>query len=365
MNNNDEMVARAIAKSEHVDFDRMHNADEKAKYLRFARAAIAALSQAAPEALQQSRVEPVAPQDIEADTGHPEADRLLGRLCSADPDHQDCFDAAVLIRTLVVEHKGPHGFPTWKDAAEIMALLNTRTPPADAAEVIATLQRTAAEIREQNIDGWGNAIDQAITLLEKLSANAKGLSDAEWAELWKLRAEVQGPNGFATWKDAAVAERLKRIAAESALYTAAPEREGLSDAEIKYVSGVVNNNQPGHDVILRPRDGETIPVGTMMIACPHPDLSHDCCIWCGMNMAKPACNKFRKCEANSHKWCADCGCSELSHAPLYTAPQPATTQAVEVTNSGCAICGKPVRGGYKFCSLKCSDADDGYEDSSL
>lgn len=32
-----------------------------------------------------------------------------------------------------------------------------------------------------------------------------------WAELHRLREEVKGPDGFATWKDAAVAERLERI----------------------------------------------------------------------------------------------------------------------------------------------------------
>lgn len=57
------------------------------------------------------------PRDVLADTGHPEADRLIGRLTSADPDFDDCTDAAVLIRHLVAEHRGPDGFATWKDAA--------------------------------------------------------------------------------------------------------------------------------------------------------------------------------------------------------------------------------------------------------
>lgn len=57
------------------------------------------------------------PRNIVADTGHPEADRLIGRLTSADPDFDDCTDAAVLIRKLVAEHKGPDGYATWKDAA--------------------------------------------------------------------------------------------------------------------------------------------------------------------------------------------------------------------------------------------------------
>ncbi len=35
-----------------------------------------------------------------------------------------------------------------------------------------------------------------------------------WAEIHALRATLQGPDGYATWKDAAVAERIRRIEAE-------------------------------------------------------------------------------------------------------------------------------------------------------
>lgn len=37
-----------------------------------------------------------------------------------------------------------------------------------------------------------------------------------WAEIHRLRAEAKGPDGFATWRDAAVAERVRRVKAESA-----------------------------------------------------------------------------------------------------------------------------------------------------
>lgn len=39
-------------------------------------------------------------QDVPHDTGNPEADRLIGRLMSSDPDFDDCADAARLIRAL-------------------------------------------------------------------------------------------------------------------------------------------------------------------------------------------------------------------------------------------------------------------------
>lgn len=35
-----------------------------------------------------------------------------------------------------------------------------------------------------------------------------------WAEIHLLRAAVQGPDGYATWQDAAIAERVRRVKAE-------------------------------------------------------------------------------------------------------------------------------------------------------
>jgi len=36
-----------------------------------------------------------------------------------------------------------------------------------------------------------------------------------WAEIHRLRAEVAGPQGYATWKDAAVSERVRCVKAET------------------------------------------------------------------------------------------------------------------------------------------------------
>lgn len=36
-----------------------------------------------------------------------------------------------------------------------------------------------------------------------------------WAEIHRLRAELHGPSGFETWKDAAIYERLRATKAES------------------------------------------------------------------------------------------------------------------------------------------------------
>jgi hypothetical protein len=72
---------------------------------------------------RREEAERVAAEDVAVlendrpDTGHAEADRIIGRLASSDPDFDDCTDAAVLIRRLVADAKGPDGYATWKDAA--------------------------------------------------------------------------------------------------------------------------------------------------------------------------------------------------------------------------------------------------------
>lgn len=67
-------------------------------------------------------------QEPVGDTGNPEADRIINRLMSDDPDFDDCIEAATFIRKLVVEHRGPDGFATWKDAAIAERLKRTAPP---------------------------------------------------------------------------------------------------------------------------------------------------------------------------------------------------------------------------------------------
>ena len=56
----------------------------------------------------------------------------------------------------------------------------------------------------------------------RLSEGLGPLLDSEedparlWAEIHRLRAAVQGPDGYATWQDAATAERVRRVKAEKA-----------------------------------------------------------------------------------------------------------------------------------------------------
>ncbi len=77
---------------------------------------------------------PTSGAEADADTGHVEADRVIGRLMSSDPDFDDCSDAALLIRKLVVEHRGPDGHATWKDAALAERAANKARIREDASQ---------------------------------------------------------------------------------------------------------------------------------------------------------------------------------------------------------------------------------------
>lgn len=82
------------------------------------------------DAIGAGGVEPLRKREYPVDTGNPEADRIIGRLASSDPDFDDCADAVALIHKLMVEHRGPDGFATWKDAAIAYRAARAATPAA-------------------------------------------------------------------------------------------------------------------------------------------------------------------------------------------------------------------------------------------
>lgn len=69
-----------------------------------------------------------------------------------------------------------------------------------------------------------------------------------WAEIWRLRAEIAGPDGYATWKDAAVAERLRK--------TTLPNIETVSDAvheawiESKRAQGITSRKSESGEELM-------------------------------------------------------------------------------------------------------------------
>jgi len=55
------------------------------------------------------------------------------------------------------------------------------------------------------------------------------------AEIFRLREALKGPEGFATWREAAVAEKLSRVAAERMLTSVEKQLRDLQD----YLSGIL------------------------------------------------------------------------------------------------------------------------------
>jgi hypothetical protein len=106
----------------------------------------------------------------EADTGNAEADQILGRLMSSDPDFEDCTNAAALIRKLVAEHKGPDGFATWKDAAiaERMKRVAAAKPVLEI-DVIESALQILQDVKAGDSDYWGK-LDATIAALETILA---------------------------------------------------------------------------------------------------------------------------------------------------------------------------------------------------
>jgi hypothetical protein len=88
----------------------------------------------------------------------------------------------------------PHGYEAWKAGAEQFRLLAV---PRE------TLQA----------EGAGAVVPADL--------NDDATAVQLWAEIHRLRAAVKGPDGFETWQDAAVSERVRRVKAEKALAAAA------------------------------------------------------------------------------------------------------------------------------------------------
>ena len=116
-------------------------------------------------------------------TGNPEADRVLGRLNSSDPEFDDCAEAAALIYKLVAEIKGPDGFATWKDAA-IAARGAAQAAPAPVAEDAANWHWLASYLVGPRTD-----LDDEIVASESVNDLRKLVSAA--------RAQAAQPEGGA------------------------------------------------------------------------------------------------------------------------------------------------------------------------
>lgn len=77
--------------------------------------------------------------------------------------------------------------------------------------------------------------------------------DAEhWAELHRLREAVRGPDGYATWQDAATAERIRRVKAErelAATQQPQPAEQGEDAARLDWLEKTGREFSWGEDYV--------------------------------------------------------------------------------------------------------------------
>lgn len=132
-----------------------------------------------------------APAQPEGNTGHAEADRLIGRLMSSDPDFEDCRLAAELIQR---EIKGPDGYNTWREAA---IAERQRRVTAAPSPVPATFLRGVIDLCTQkgfspeNIEAWD--------------------SNDKWiADIWRQARELLAAPADSVLEDAARYRLVRR-----------------------------------------------------------------------------------------------------------------------------------------------------------
>ena len=137
--------------------------------------------------------------------------------------HKRVEAPAAELRRLPAETAGPPCVPTAVVEA-IQAYGDTRadnTPSGPALVACVTAIREALADRPADVSAAAASRD--------LSPN-EGDAFVLWAEIHRLRTAQRGPDGYATWQEAATDERIKRVAAERALLArcaAADERDGF------------------------------------------------------------------------------------------------------------------------------------------
>jgi len=101
------------------------------------------------------------------------------------------------------------------------------------------MARTIRDLRAENAD-LRNAKDEATARAERAEAELVELH----AKYAALEAQFAGPDGFATWKDAAIAERVRRVAAEARVCELITEMDTTNGAvqeltcELLYLRGI-------------------------------------------------------------------------------------------------------------------------------
>lgn len=130
-------------------------------------------------------------------------------------------------------HQGWGNKDQHRACVHMMALRNQLTAERERADKEALIHR---DLREELF----HSTQRNVRFKNELTAERERADRAEadaveaWRQVHLFKAEAGGPDGFATWKDAAIDERLRRVKAET-------ERADRAEAEL----AVLRNNQLG------------------------------------------------------------------------------------------------------------------------
>jgi len=139
-------------------------------------------------------------------------------------------------------HLSSRAIPNYMEFAREVGQEITLLHAGDSAE-LETYRRVLAGLPDGAIDGGWTAAGicaYAKRLEEQVKlqpADQGEMGSESWAELYRLREEVKGPDGYVAWKDAAVAERLRRVSAVAEfknLHRALCERFGYYHDELDW-----------------------------------------------------------------------------------------------------------------------------------
>lgn len=165
------------------------------------------------------------------------------------------FAAWLTCRSQSVTLSGAHNAAPAADLVEQYRLAQGWAPPRDG--YTDRLKRMPADPQSPPSDPQGGPKAEP----QPAPAGDAPLDDNEadpirlWAEIVRLREAVKGPTGYATWQEAATAERMRRVKAEAALAAAAQpapagEREALKRCEraIHHAFGLSCQEDTGYTV---------------------------------------------------------------------------------------------------------------------
>ncbi|HHT8272976.1 TPA: hypothetical protein ACT2RL_001544 [Citrobacter braakii] len=126
-------------------------------------------------------------------------------------------DAVKVINGAIASFGAEHDYDIHRDANRYRFLRDKDAFGDEGAQGLASWD----DLAELDTGDFDSAVDARLLSCEMpqhilTEAHERTATAGVYAELYRLREEIKGPNGFDTWKDAAIAERKARVELEKA-----------------------------------------------------------------------------------------------------------------------------------------------------